>query len=71
MSSLRGLLFIVLRAMFIIFGFKTIIKQLLDLVFGFFPLEMYNRTIIGFGFYDMENYQCPGKSYYHPCLRLG
>ena len=36
MLSLRGLFFIVLRAMFIIFGLKSIIKQLLDLVFGFF-----------------------------------
>ena len=30
---------------------------------------MYNKTIIGFGFCDMQNYQCLGKSY-HPCLRL-
>ena len=29
----------------------------------FFPLEMYNKTIIGFGFCDMQNYQCLGKSY--------
>ena len=70
MLSLRGLFFIVLRAMFIIFGLKSIIKQLLDLVFGFFPFEMYNKTINGFGFCDMQNYQCLGKNY-HPCLRLG
>ena len=58
----------VLRAMFI-FGLKSIIKQLLNLVYGF-PLEMYNKTVIGFGFCDMQNYQCLGKSY-QPCLRLG
>ena len=39
MLSVRGLFFIVLRAMFIIFGLKSIIKQLLDLVFGFFHLK--------------------------------
>ena len=33
MLSLRGLFFIVLRAMFIIFGLKCVIKQLLDSVF--------------------------------------
>ena len=61
----------VLRAMTSIFGLKSIIKQLLNLVYGkFSPLEMYNKTIIGFGFCDMQNYQCLGKSY-HPCLRLG
>ena len=60
----------VLRAMFIIFGLKSIIKQLLNLSLWFSPLEMYNKTIIGFGFCNMQNYQCLGKSY-HPCLRLG
>ena len=60
----------VLRAMFIIFGLKSIIKQLLNLSLWFSPLEMYNKTIIGFGFCDMQNYQCLDKSY-HPCLRLG
>ena len=30
---------------------------------------MYNKTIIGFGFCDMQNYQCLGKSY-QPRLRL-
>ena len=64
MLSLRGLFFIVLRAMFIIFGLKSIIKQLLDLVFRFFPLEMYNKTIIGFGFCGMQDYQCLGKNYH-------
>ena len=46
MLSLRGLffivlraMFIVLRAMFIIFGLKSIIKQLLDFVFGFSHLK--------------------------------
>ena len=63
------IIFIVLRAMFIIFGLKSIIKQLLELV-CFSPLEMYNKTIIGFGFCDMQNYQCLGKSY-QPRLRLG
>ena len=36
----------------------------------FFPLKMHNKTIIGFGFCDMQNYQCLGKSY-QPRLRLG
>ena len=36
----------------------------------FFPLKMYNKTIIGLGFSDMQNYQCLGKSY-QPRLRLG
>ena len=71
MLSLRGLFFIVLRAMFIIFDLKSITKQLLDVVFGgVFSLEIYNETIIEFGFCDMQNYQCLGESY-HPCLRLG
>ena len=37
--------------MFIIFGLKSIIKQLLNLV------EVYNKAIIGFGFCDIQNYQ--------------
>ena len=49
MLSLRGLFFIVLRAMFIIVGLKSIMKQLLDLVFGFFHLNCITKTIIGFG----------------------
>ena len=56
--------------MFIIFSLKSIIKQLLDLVYGFIILEMYNKTIIRFGFCDMPNYQCLGKSY-PPRLWLG
>ena len=39
LCTILGSLVIVLRAMFIIFGFKTVIKQLLDLVFGFFHLK--------------------------------
>ena len=71
MLSLRGLFFIVLRAMFTIFGLKSIIKQLsIGFRFWFLPLEMYNKTIIGFGFCGMQDYQCLGKNY-HPCLRLG
>ena len=62
MLSLRCLLFIVLRAMFIIFGLKSIIKQLLDL-FLVFSLEILNKTIIGWVYCDMPNYQCLGKSY--------
>ena len=49
MLSLRGLFFIVLRAMFIIVGLKSIMKQLLDLVFVFFHLNCITKTIIGFG----------------------
>ena len=54
--------FMVLRAMFVIFGLKSVIKQLLNLLFGFqSALEMYSKTIIGFGFCDMQNYQCLGN----------
>ena len=60
----------VLRAVLIIFGLKSIIKQLLNLVHGFLHWKWYNKTIIGFAFCDMQNYQRLGKSY-HPCLRLG
>ena len=56
--------------MFIIFSLKSIIKQLLDLVYGFLHLKMYNKTITRFGFCDIPNYQCLGKSY-QPPLRLG
>ena len=62
--------FIVLRAMFTIFGLKCTIKQLLNLILWFSSLEMHNKTIIGFGFCDMQNYQCLGKSC-QPRLRLG
>ena len=51
MLSLRGLFFIVLRAMFIIFGFYN--KTIIGFRFCFFPLELYNKTISGFGFCDM------------------
>ena len=37
------------------------IKQILNSVFGSIWLEMYNKTVIGFGFCDMQNYQCLGK----------
>ena len=33
-------------------------------------IEMYHKTIIGFGFSDTQNYQSLGKSY-QPRLRLG
>ena len=53
MLSLCLFLLFLKQAMFIIFGLKYIIKQLLDLVFVFFfLLEMY-KTIIGFDFCDM------------------
>ena len=51
-------------------NFKCIDIMLWHLVFKFFPLKMYNKTIIGFGFCDMQNYQCLGKSYLLR-LRLG
>ena len=41
MLSLRGLFFIVLRA-----GLKSIIKQLLDLVFGFFHLNCIIKQLL-------------------------
>ena len=46
MLSQRGLFFIVLRAMFIIFGLKSIIKQLLDLVFGFSHLKCIIKQLL-------------------------
>ena len=36
----------------------------------FIILQMYNKTIIEFGFCDMQNYQGLGKRY-QPRLRLG
>ena len=36
--------------------------MLWHLVFKFFRLEMYNKTIIRLGFCDMQNYQCLDKS---------
>ena len=44
-------------------------KSILSLPCLFSALTMYNKTIIGFGFCDMQNYQCLGKSYL-PRLRL-
>ena len=43
--------------MFIFFRLKCIVKQLLDSVF-----EMYSKTIIGFGFCDLQNHQSLGIS---------
>ena len=45
-------------------------KSILSLPCLFSPLTMYNKTIIGFGYCDMQNYQCLRKSYL-PRLRLG
>ena len=46
--------------MFIIFGLKSVIKQLLNLVFGFFYLKcgITKQLLHGFGFCDMQNYHC-------------
>ena len=46
MLSLRDLFFIVLRAIFIIFGLKSRIKQLLDLVFVFFYLKCIVKELL-------------------------
>ena len=45
-------------------------KSILSLPCLSSPLTMYNKTIIGFRFSDMQNYQCLSKSYL-PRLRLG
>ena len=45
-------------------------KTIIEFSLWFSSPEMYNKTIIGFGFCDMQNYQCLGKSY-QPRLRLG
>ena len=37
-------------------------KTITEFSLWFAPLEMY-KTIIGFGFCDMQDYQCLGKSY--------
>ena len=39
-------IFIVLRAMFIVFGWESIIRQLLDLVFGFFHLKCIIKQLL-------------------------
>ena len=69
MLSLRGLFFIVLRAMFTS-RLEIYNKTIIGFSFWFFSFELYNKTIIGFGFCDIQDYQCLGKNY-HPCLRLG
>ena len=38
-------------------------SEILSLPCLFSPLTMYDKTIIGFGFCDMQNYQCLRKSY--------
>ena len=38
-------------------------KTIIEFSLWFSSLGMYNKTIIGFGFCDMQNYQCRGKSY--------
>ena len=38
-------------------------KTTIEFSLWFSPLEMYNKTIIGFDFCDMQSYQCLGKSY--------
>ena len=40
------LIFIVLRAMFIIFGLKSMIKQLLNLVYGFLYLKCIIKQLL-------------------------
>ena len=40
-----------------------IYKTIIGFSLWFSPLEMYDKTIIGFGFCDMQDYQCPGMSY--------
>ena len=52
------------------FRLETYDKTIIELSLWFSPLEMYNKTITGFGFCDMQNYQSLGKSY-QPRLRLG
>ena len=49
--------------MFIIFGLEIYNKTIIEFSLWFSPLEMCNKTIIGSGFCDMQNYQCLGKSY--------
>ena len=38
-------------------------KTIIEFSLWFSPLEMFNGTNIRFGFFDMQNYQCLGKSY--------
>ena len=74
MLSLRGLFFIVLRAMFIIFGLKSIInynKQLLDLVFGFAHLKCIIEQLLDSVFGICKIIDVSVRLSDHPCLRLG
>ena len=43
---------------FLYFLFHFPNKSIISLPCLFSPLTMYNKTIIGFGFSDMQNYQC-------------
>ena len=52
------------------FQLKIYSKTIIGFSLWFSPLEMYIKTIIRFGFCDMPNYQCLGKSY-QPRLQLG
>ena len=46
-------------------------KTTIEFSLWFSPLEMYNKTIIGFDFCDMQSYQCLGKIYQpRPSARL-
>ena len=49
--------------MFIIFGLKSMIKQLMNLVYDFLHLKCIIKQLLETGFCDMQNYQCLGKSY--------
>ena len=42
----------------IIFGLKSMIKQLLDIVFGFFHLKCIIKQSLDEVYCDMQNYQC-------------
>ena len=54
--------------MFIIFGLKSMIKQLLNLVYGFLHLKCIIKQLLD-SVFDMQNYQYLDKSY-QPRLRL-
>ena len=55
MLSLRGSFFIVLRTMFIIFGLKCIIKQLLDSVFVICKIINVSVRVISLAFASASN----------------
>ena len=66
----RLIFFMVLRAMFIIFGLKSIIKQLLNLVYGFLHWKCIIKQLFDSVFVICKIINVDlGKSY-HPCLRL-